>query len=488
MRIALVKLETNFIGPQHQLAYLLENITMCDLQILHDGSDFGNYNTPAKVIFMSSYSKAKLDNQSAVGINVLRFRTQQYKLSFFLLKLLNEPNRINDSVMPLELELLINITINYHMFHLSGSIELESHRLLRRKRRYYLYGDIMLVVLIANQRKKELSRFVKPFMLPQMYNTYTLVISYLSDDNRMLEVCGVPDTYPVIFCWSSCVRIFDWDKRLDITSTWTPKFWLFMEPATEVSQYSSTIYPSQIAKNPFERNENYTMGQWTGSVLSKLNITVHHSFEINFVQMAPQLNFIYNLEEEDFIYANKYAYIHSIKPFIPVITKTTGFKYFTCYRERYHAFKIYIAPFQPQLWLALLITVVLLISLTRIYKYFRKVSFCSWLFILATMFKETTHVPKLVEQRIHFRLTSGFWCLIAVIVTNCYNGIMISELNAPLSSVEAKTFSDLMCNKLSLDETDKMLTMLNYQHEATIGNELMDPNNNETIKKWTPIM
>lgn len=48
----------------------------------------------------------------------------------------------------------------------------------------------------------------------------------------------------------------------------------------------------------------------------------------------------------------------------------------------------------------------------------------------------------------------------SVILTNCYNGLMITELNAPLPWFEPKTFNDLVCSKLSLNETDILYTTI----------------------------
>lgn len=75
---------------------------------------------------------------------------------------------------------------------------------------------------------------------------------------------------------------------------------------------------------------------------------------------------------------------------------------------------------------------------------------------LATIFEEVGHVPPKIERNTYFRPTFGSWCLISVIFTNCYNGLMISSLNAPLPTFEPKIFNDLDCSRLSLNETDSM--------------------------------
>lgn len=162
------------------------------------------------------------------------------------------------------------------------------------------------------------------------------------------------------------------------------------------------------------------------------NITVEHQF-LSFLRInqLPELEFKYKFRQEEYIYwiTGTYNYI---KPNIKIITKTIGFQYFSCYRERYQTFEIYIAPFQLELWLVLLTTLVLVIGLTWMYTYFTNNPFCAWIFILATMFEETGHVPKNMAENTYFRLTFGCWCIMSVILTNCYNGLMISDLKGHL--------------------------------------------------------
>ncbi|OXA40634.1 hypothetical protein Fcan01_24509 [Folsomia candida] len=74
--------------------------------------------------------------------------------------------------------------------------------------------------------------------------------------------------------------------------------------------------------------------------------------------------------------------------------------------------------------------------------------FPTWLFMLSTVLEEGYGVPADIERKQFFRLTMGLWCLMSVILTNCYNGIMTTELNAPLQGGKLKTFSDLVCPKI----------------------------------------
>ncbi|OXA55106.1 hypothetical protein Fcan01_11521 [Folsomia candida] len=64
------------------------------------------------------------------------------------------------------------------------------------------------------------------------------------------------------------------------------------------------------------------------------------------------------------------------------------------------------------------------------------------------MFEEGFPVPPCVAKKTFFRTVLGAWFLMSVILTNCYNGIMTSELNAPLQGRHPITFNDLVCSKI----------------------------------------
>ncbi|OXA36877.1 hypothetical protein Fcan01_28346 [Folsomia candida] len=53
-----------------------------------------------------------------------------------------------------------------------------------------------------------------------------------------------------------------------------------------------------------------------------------------------------------------------------------------------------------------------------------------------------------MERRLIFRLVLGSWCLMSVILTNCYNGVMITELNAPHEAWKPTLFDDLVCERM----------------------------------------
>ncbi|OXA54073.1 hypothetical protein Fcan01_11222 [Folsomia candida] len=88
-----------------------------------------------------------------------------------------------------------------------------------------------------------------------------------------------------------------------------------------------------------------------------------------------------------------------------------------------------LTPFQPDLWIGVAITLIFVFH------------------TLPTVFEETNSVPSVIEKKQFYRLIFGTWALMASILTNCYNGIMIETLIAPLPGIKILTFKDIFCEE-----------------------------------------
>ncbi|OXA39349.1 hypothetical protein Fcan01_24171 [Folsomia candida] len=116
-------------------------------------------------------------------------------------------------------------------------------------------------------------------------------------------------------------------------------------------------------------------------------------------------------------------------------------------------------------------TVITVHSLVYIYSFgFINASFNIWLFVLATVFEECGYVPGKFERNNFFRLILGSWCLMSVILTNCYNGIMITELNAPLDSSHPTLFDHLLCERISKNDTFKIFKRFRHYYKRIENN------------------
>ncbi|OXA40863.1 Glutamate receptor U1 [Folsomia candida] len=133
-----------------------------------------------------------------------------------------------------------------------------------------------------------------------------------------------------------------------------------------------------------------------------------------------------------------------------VISKFVGYQFLTYYAEQFITFNFYVTPFKLEVWIGLLAAICILLlgsEMSKKFANFGNTSFSAWLFILANIFEENGFVPKSFEKSKFYRLTFGCWGLMALILTNCYIGLMISDLNAPLRGNVPTTFQDLICDK-----------------------------------------
>ncbi|OXA41485.1 hypothetical protein Fcan01_23849 [Folsomia candida] len=149
--------------------------------------------------------------------------------------------------------------------------------------------------------------------------------------------------------------------------------------------------------------------------------------------------------------------VHLDARFASVVTKSRSLNFLSCYEDKYISFQFYLTPFPSSLWVAVLTTLTILIVLMTVYKLIALPTdvtlFTSiWLPFVAILLDDATSVPKKVEVSQFFRIIFSAWCPAAVLLTNCYSSLMISELNAPLRGYTPDTFEDVICEKSLLSK------------------------------------
>lgn len=129
-------------------------------------------------------------------------------------------------------------------------------------------------------------------------------------------------------------------------------------------------------------------------------------------------------------------------------TGTSDYSFVTCYSENVITFHFYITPFQPQLWYVLMAAYILLTIALSLYLFKKKLrgSFCPWLYLLGGLLEDGVPILRKLEKESAFRLVFGCWIIVCVLLTNCYNGLMITGLNAPFSASSINSFRDLVCD------------------------------------------
>lgn len=70
-------------------------------------------------------------------------------------------------------------------------------------------------------------------------------------------------------------------------------------------------------------------------------------------------------------------------------------------------------------------------------------TFSPWLFLLGTLLEESSPIPVKLRKSASFRLVVGVWGVMAILLTNIYNGLMISELNSPIKGSQIDDINGL---------------------------------------------
>ncbi|OXA46203.1 hypothetical protein Fcan01_19288 [Folsomia candida] len=133
---------------------------------------------------------------------------------------------------------------------------------------------------------------------------------------------------------------------------------------------------------------------------------------------------------------------------------SNGYQFLSCYAESYLTFEFYWMPFKPTLWIGFFASMTLTFIVFYIYMIwkYKQLPFSIWLSFVSILFDDFSSVPKMVGKSLFYRLIFAAWGPVSLLFTNCYSGLMISELNAPLKQTRSQNFEDLIClNRHVLD-------------------------------------
>ncbi|OXA49431.1 hypothetical protein Fcan01_15918 [Folsomia candida] len=233
-----------------------------------------------------------------------------------------------------------------------------------------------------------------------------------------------------------------------------PILWRVVSPEhmhIEISNYKHIDFSKLVYySNPFERLDKLSVYQHLfQSVFRQANASLHyHSNAINYGATL-ELFFI------------EHTLLHWDTITRHVIFKFHGYQFMSCHSETYISFEFYVAPFQPLVWGMFISSVVIVALVLSLYKKLKNINsyeaFSPWSFVLANIFEEAVYVPMHLEKQQFFRMVVGGWILMSVVLTNCYNGLMISSLNSPLPRTNIpETFQDLICQDKSILKSYKL--------------------------------
>jgi len=148
-------------------------------------------------------------------------------------------------------------------------------------------------------------------------------------------------------------------------------------------------------------------------------------------------------------------------PHLPL--KSISHSFLTCYHNPVLSYDFYYTPFQRDVWITFLVVTFLMWSFLK-HLVFQKFGFESYsrfsafMFVLSTLTDDSCGMPDKLRKNWNVRFLFGPWFLISVILVNCYIGLAISSLTAPI--------------KLQSIHFFKNLTSMHYSHGEIIRDQL----------------
>lgn len=179
----------------------------------------------------------------------------------------------------------------------------------------------------------------------------------------------------------------------------------------------------------------------------------------------------------------EFVFADSIKedgqaPMLYYTTISQGFSFMTCYSEQTLSFEMLLRPFDIEVWIVIILSVLtIMVALVVVsiphYNWMMctAISF-SHLFLISTMFERPTTVLRKLEVKTEFRVLTGIWVLVSIILTNAYLGLSITSISAPLESKSVTRFEqlakpgciweDVKCHLDRIQVLDQYIYNVNY--------------------------
>jgi hypothetical protein len=124
--------------------------------------------------------------------------------------------------------------------------------------------------------------------------------------------------------------------------------------------------------------------------------------------------------------------------------KTTRF--LSCFSKPKLTFSMYVSPFRKEVWILIGACCSLIAVLTSVYNKKLKLSksFSPFFFFVSTLVEEPYSVPTFLWNNRFFKTLTLTWLLTAIIFTNLYVGLMISDVTTPLQGDILSDFDQVL--------------------------------------------
>jgi hypothetical protein len=123
--------------------------------------------------------------------------------------------------------------------------------------------------------------------------------------------------------------------------------------------------------------------------------------------------------------------------------------FLSCYVEPRLGFQMYVKPFRYQVWIALFSSCSLISLIISLYNRKNNLSesFSSIFFFLSTLVEEPYSVPSVLWNNKVFKTVTLAWLLTAIVFTNVFIGLMISDVTAPVQGKRSANFDEILNTK-----------------------------------------
>lgn len=399
--------------PVSSIKELLMKLNNCDLQMIHLGNyhdklSINDLNLVTRIIIPTYEFLNNPNNTTLTAVDILDSRVSLCRLSFILM-----PSG-NWSSLEKRMNYWIKFASNYSYYYTDESIP--------NRTSVPNINGIVNVVLPSRSTKQKI-------WFTEYLPTFSSIVIIIAEPGQNFEVC-FPHITQVYFFQLSIFRMVYFSKiyvRGRNFVSIADKQRLQGEDWCMVEEPSNKIMYEIFAKNgTFYTGKN-------------CHVPLHASCIQKYKHAVP---------------------IKSGYYFELIFTKSEKLQFLTCYTVPHISFYFYLTPFQPELWLALGISIATIIVITTIVLHFwkQRQRFAAWLFILAMLFEKTGFMPCILTKSTFFRLSLGTWCIMSVILANCYNGFVISELNASEKFFHPDKFEHLLCNN-ELNDAAKFMSL-----------------------------
>jgi len=136
---------------------------------------------------------------------------------------------------------------------------------------------------------------------------------------------------------------------------------------------------------------------------------------------------------------------------IDFITTSEPIKLLTCYYKKNLSFKVYTFPFDKYGWVLMFLTGVILCCIFHGLNTYTSshdkiaYSFSPFLIILGSLIDEAYPVPQQIVRLHQYKYIMCVWLFATIILSSCYNSLLVVQLNAPLKGKPLESVDEVFC-------------------------------------------